>query len=377
MLLTKEIFQLNTTIFLLAIGVLVGCKKEDVPTTDGTPVFSIRADFDGSQVDIQAGNEQFYLYSDYRIDDCEQIVLVSRLAKDNSCTTQCAEEWLIEIADSNLLIGSFAPELVLATNAYPYANSQLDQDFRVAFESLAEGSTPLTYSWTFGDGSDSSEPDPVHIYNEPSGAFIVEHSITDQRNCSQSVSRQIVRKDQSQPECLADFLVQADSFGLQLTASASLGQPPFDYSWSDGSTGSVLQTSWDSLTTGEYCLTITDSQLCRSVICKTIDRNPVTLEPEYCAANFTFLGNLIANARCFTGAVIQYTDEEGKIYRSDWGDQWPESRFEISQVASFEPNEQGKPVMKFQLRGAALLYDAFGQAAELSNIEAVLGVAHP
>src|SRR5690606_5109344 len=52
----------------------------------------------------------------------------------------------------------------------------------IQFTNLSEALTPMTYFWTFGDGGNSTDEHPLHIY-EQSGQFTVTLTVSTDSGC--------------------------------------------------------------------------------------------------------------------------------------------------------------------------------------------------
>src|SRR5690606_17478310 len=89
--------------FYVLISVLaLSCRPEALPSVEtGQPVFS----FSGGGVDISAGEEDFYLFTDYQKDASNVYSFIARFAKTSDCATDCEEELVIEIRDVQQTFG--------------------------------------------------------------------------------------------------------------------------------------------------------------------------------------------------------------------------------------------------------------------------------
>lgn len=148
----------------------------------------------------------------------------------------------------------------------------------VTFANLSFSSNPalpLTYSWSFGDGSNSSQMNPTHVYNAP-GVYNVCLYITDAGGCADS-SCQTITVGNSGPNCSAQFyyfpsgagsgsfLFISDSLSNSLAAS---------YSWDfgDGNSSTQANPYHTFSVPGTYlvCLTVTDSG-CTNTFCDSVN----------------------------------------------------------------------------------------------------------
>jgi PKD repeat protein len=129
-----------------------------------------------------------------------------------------------------------------------------------------EGSPPYEYYWDFGDGENSDEKDPTHIYNEPSppGGYEVFLTVTDsESNLDWDNTYAYVSSDIENPTANAGgpyngYINQ----GIQFLGDAFGGTPPYSFSWDfDDSDGiQIDSTEQNPLYTytdeGEYIVTL-------------------------------------------------------------------------------------------------------------------------
>ncbi|MFK7773626.1 MAG: hypothetical protein AB8F94_15860 [Saprospiraceae bacterium] len=85
-------------IIVFAIG---GCKKvdlEEVPS--GDPVFITNATLDGVQLNLVAGDDNFYMFSEFSKDNFDVHTMTGRFAKDTNCQSDCEESLSFSIRSS-------------------------------------------------------------------------------------------------------------------------------------------------------------------------------------------------------------------------------------------------------------------------------------
>ena len=113
--------------------------------------------------------------------------------------------------------------------------------------SVQEGT--LTYNWDFGDGDNSTEESPTHLYTS-SGKFLVELEATAESGCSASKRDTVEMFD----PITVDLTTSLDTVWVEITG----GIAPFDILWEDGSTGAMIT----DLDRGWHSVTVTDSKNC-------------------------------------------------------------------------------------------------------------------
>lgn len=105
--------------FILTIIILVlgGCNKvdlEEIPS--GTPVFTVNAVLDSEELNINAGDDDFYMFTEYDQDNFDVYSMRGRFAKDANCTTDCEESLSFTIRNNNLFGGVFDIDSVISLN---------------------------------------------------------------------------------------------------------------------------------------------------------------------------------------------------------------------------------------------------------------------
>lgn len=107
---------------------------------------------------------------------------------------------------------------------------------------------PVTYQWTSGDTGQ-------YIPTNGVSTFCV--TVTDAQGCTATDCITV------NPSCNLSVTAYNDSLAGIITAYATNGAAPFTYLWSDGS----IQQSINPVTTGSYCVTVTDALGCSATDC--------------------------------------------------------------------------------------------------------------
>lgn len=142
-----------------------------------------------------------------------------------------------------------APNANFAVNT----NSANTQDVIIFTPSVINPNA--SYSWQFGDGATSTQPNPQHTYTAP-GNYLVWLTVTTAAGCS-AQSFQFIVITEKDIDILIDITrphCPTDNSG-ELYAQAINGTAPYTYQWSTGATGNTLS----NLLAGTYGLTVTDA----------------------------------------------------------------------------------------------------------------------
>ena len=127
--------------------------------------------------------------------------------------------------------------------------------------SMSLSGNVTTWFWDFGDGTTSTNQNPLHFYNN-NGCYSVMLTIGDNLQCWDTIIQQI---------CVYDSTNNCNNLSVQvydsvypngvyadLYSSVSGGTAPYSYEWSNGD-----QTSWTTAYNGGfYSLTVTDNNGC-------------------------------------------------------------------------------------------------------------------
>lgn len=345
----------------------------------GDVLFYAKGNLEGTSLNIEAGKDEYYMSSSYRKDDLNVWAFQGNFIRP-SCN-DCGEELLIEISNNERLDPGQNPNIAeaLKVGAYTYRNQNTVSDIYVVdFLSENTGNSGLeAANWDFGDGGLSAEMNPQYRYEDPNDLNPqVCLTTKDEDGCTSLICNEI-RLDSA--ACKVDFSYEMDeNTGFVSFMDKSEGVPPLQYRWNfgDGFGASLGNPGYYFGNMGAFqvCLTVTDATGCRQTLCKNIGTNP-----SFCSSNFTYSVNKVSGPQVpqFSKVLIQWTDENGKVYRTDKQPQGIESSFDIRTSEPYKENEKGESTQKLSLQFACLLYAEDGTMISLDVQDAVIAVAHP
>lgn len=331
------------------------CKKKDYPESIllNAPEFYAALQFENSSISMEAGKNNYRLFSSFAQDNTGLYRYISEL-KTESCGSICPNSLRFELLD-NKISAPGAPSRVdtlLKAGLYPYSS----RSWKVSFES-AFNKTAQSYLWSFGDGQESDLKDPEHVYKE-SGTYQVCLKIISANGCESSICNSI---DVGYPpdNCSASITAAA-SGSSSITFSAQVsGQAPFTYYWDfgDGQFSTLAQPSHHYSVKGAYAVQLTVKDNKGDI---SINRHHVITpgDQSSCATNFT-VKNMQPedNAFAFSTVKLSYVDAGGNLFESSAYEQDAGSRFEILSVDDYADNERGEPTKKLKVKFNARLYN--------------------
>jgi len=189
--------------------------------------------------------------------------------------------------------GTSPPPTLSARFTYSPSSPQIGQT--VSFTGSASGGTsPYSYSWSFGDGSTGIGLSATHVYSS-AGTLTAALTVKDNGSPQQIKTSQVsITVSGAPPSLTASFAYSPSSTQAEqpvtFTASASGGTSPFTFSWSfgDGSTGTGSSVT-HTYSSGTYttALTVEDSSSPQQTATyqKTVS---VTSPPQPVSVTFTF-----------------------------------------------------------------------------------------
>ncbi len=208
--------------------------------------------------------------------------------------------------------------------------SQAPNSTEVVFQSTTTSANtnaqPVSYQWTFGDGSGSPDANPVHTYAASGNYYVcVQVAFTD--GCTAQYCDSVA-VNSNQNNCEANF--QFLNNGLNLftyefydsSFTVSPNDPVIEWEWQVNNTVKSTQQNftYTFTTAGTYvvCLSITTLSGCTSTECKTI----IVGNNVSCDANFTAFP--VANNRVeFSNTSLPSPPLPGTFYYWNFGDGSP------------------------------------------------------
>lgn len=361
-------------LFLLLFSLTLSqCKKKTYPESmvQNEPEFYVDLQSSGGPVLLEAGIANYRVYSSYTQNAAGLYTYVSAF-KQKDCNANCRNSIVFEINDAKFTSPGAASDINAALYAgnYEYASPNWSVQFESSYNKPAS-----SYRWNFGDGTESFEKNPVHLYKK-GGAYTVCLTITSNTGCENTICNTL---EVGYPEDNCAVSVSSSngpSNAVQFVSSAK-GQAPFAYQWSfgDGATSTEAQPNHSYAVRGAYAvrLKVIDAKKDEAVF----NYHVITSgDSSSCASNYQ-IASTVQNVDTlpFSQVTIRYTDNNGETYTSENFTQDADRRFEILSVEDYENNERGEATKKLKVRFTANLYSGSKQI-KLTNSEAVICISY-
>src|SRR4051812_48877512 len=181
-------------VFACLLFFAASCKKEKYSDVSPpvTSVFYYQGIMDGESVNLKAGVNDYYMYSSYS-QDANNVYNFLGEFKQTNCAT-CNDR--IQFQFNDFQVSSPGVAAAVNTSLIPaYYSLQVPggapTKYPVIFISQpSNNDIAQTYSWSFGDGTVSSDINPIHPYMHP-GVYDVCLTITYASSCVSNICNQV------------------------------------------------------------------------------------------------------------------------------------------------------------------------------------------
>ncbi len=343
-------------ITLLILG--VGCKKKEVTTTETEVVFYFNGTVNNTPELLEAGKNNYYMFTDYHTQHNNIIALRGQLKQQNC--TRCGNELLIELLDNttraNGTIGqNISNVLAVGRRDFLVDKNTINPHRTINFK--ATNTTPnCIFNWDFGDTTvNSALAQPSHTYTT-AGFRNVCLTTTLNSNTHTLCNYIDVTKGST---CNPQFTISTtnDSI-LQLVANTNFAS----YSWAQDSmfidTTQSVTLSLSNYTIYNLSLTVNNVG-CSSSYNREYYYDPNNTLPNN-NADFTY-SVVDVNAdttNYFSKVHIQYSTPTAQYSSNNRRWQQPNtSYFTIDESTSYHLNETHQKTYKLKLGYKAWLYN--------------------
>jgi PKD repeat protein len=371
--------------FLPIIFLFLSCKEKKLPEDiieDNIPVFTLSANIDGTPINIAAGSNNYYLYSNYDLGgntNGNPTQFIGAL-KQNNCTS-CPNSLEIKFVNDYAYSNSgtnYIDTILKQSSAYTYIKDDASvSSYSVKFKAtprISLGGNITGYAWDFGDGSTSSDVNPTHIYSGI-GVYNVSLTVFSSNFGSNKVTNQVkigLPNNVCQTKIIKDFWLAPNRIKFYKKSS---GKAPFQYLWDFGD-GTYAT---DSIPIHQY----SGSPSKYKVKLRVIDANSDTAYSEYNTkmdAAAAVLSNFVIESTIdspfkTSRLIVNWTNANGLVYTSKHVSQPNASNFEIISSENHVINENGQSTKKVHVKFNCKVYNGV-QSLSMNNVDLVIAIAY-
>jgi len=362
---------------VLFLGGIFSCQKKDYPkplVVENPAVYYSKLTIDNKQVLLQAGVDDYYMYSSYKLDSSSLLNYVADLKK-RECSN-CTNSLKIQINDYKVsFIDPPKIDSSLRVAKYPYLAGNPLSSYAVQF--ISQPDNTASYFWDFGDGTTDTQQNPKHHFDK-AGEYSICLTTTANNGYVNTICNKI--KIDAPPTKALRADVSANSLSgniINFNGSGNGGVPPYKYLW-------TLADGWISQQSAfSHTYTYRGSS---AVVLRVIDSVNDTIYMNYNAKTFTDNSSHPANYSvstiqknsplpAFSKITITWIDSDGVVYTSNDVSQPNDSFFEILSVTENEKNENGESTKKINARFKCKLYNG-SKSITVNDAEVVICVAY-
>jgi PKD repeat protein len=379
---------MKTRFVFVVLGLFfLACSKKQlpVPPNGNDPQFYFIGTVGNDSVHWQAGEDDFFMHTDFFLDAQKLIVLRGQLGLSNCLN--CEPSLTIEFRD---VVPS--PDSVLQMNVATFFTNQNINSFSLDNEKVLIDKEEFSFYpstqqpisnlvWDFGDGTQSTNDDPKHIF---SGAGMRNVKLTiNQAGYTDSLSFPINVGFQSPERVMFSWSQNAN---FQVNAQITAGNFS-QYFWETGDgqfpTGTPINFSY--ATPGIYTLS------CRATAGNMDARYKAKIKVPQGGAwanpNFTYTTKVIKDTinlpRLNKSTAIIELKKDGKHYRSFKSNptlnQSGITVVRVINASPFELNQKGFPTLRVNMTVDTWLYNSQNQSdsVRIQSNSMCFAVAHP
>ncbi len=367
---------MNTKILssLLLLLILASCKEPVLPGIKaGDPFFSNLAIADGQEHELEAGVNDYYLYSSFMQDNQGVYSLQGNL-RPRDCS-DCGPQLRIVFRDVKVRNTTEKPDPreIVRPGVYDFWGNQQDTvAYETHFQAEINQANSYTYNWDLGDGSTQNQQQFSHRYPTFPTSYGVSLQI-EGNNCSSRLFQTI---DVPKAGCFPSFKAQSLGSETEFNFSTQpLSGHTYAWDFGDGMGASGALTNHNFPARGAYtvCLLATGSD-CQASICRNLYVGAVT----GCAVNFSYQTQpIIERDSLGLGQIeVYWLDENGREFGASALPQPASSFFEVHAVEDYVANEKGEPSLAYSFSLKCLLFAGVDEM-ELEIAGGKMAVAFP
>lgn len=373
----SKIYTILAVVAAIGLLGLSNCKPPEEPFNDtGEPVFALTGSIDGRPLQIMAGVNGYYMFTNFDKPITDSIYRFSGKLNKDSCTNCEAIE--IVIGDASISSGAGLVDIdkaLSSTIKFEDPSQIRSKEYTIRFLAQDSGFVLPSYSWNFGTGNDTSRlANPVITFLDslPKNVCLTVAA----GGCFKTICNEFrpfeVDKGDSVPPGF-DYIVgrtvlfRNTSFGLS-----------YQWTFGDGNTSFAYSPEHQYNSPGTYRVCLTVKTIANT---HTYCKNVVVTDPIFtCVANMAYgkPSVKIIPESFISKAIVRYTADNGNIYESSQGIQPSSTFFTILSYKNYQHNEKGEKTQQVNMSFKCRVFNTNGSDfKDLEITNGVIAVAHP
>jgi hypothetical protein len=359
-------------IFFLFLGLaFAACKKNPLPQEEKEePVFYIKGEVNGAPISLEAGENEYYMFSSH-YQDTNKVYVYSGELKQKACPSGCGYNIAIRIRDQKVSAAGAAmmPDSALFVGRYGFDDGTPEPVMYNCSFTPIEPVGP--YIWSFSDGVSTTSQNGFRTLK--AGKEYTVGLKVDNTMCNNFHENEFTIGSPLFTNITGSFDAAGSPLTYSFTSSNILPGVSLEWNFGDGTTSTAQSPV--------HTYTAPDFYIVRLKLSKPGEK---TLFSYYqvaawgspvCTANYNSVFIPVPNPKALGAFVFELTDPSGKVYSSRDLTQPVDSKVEIVSVENYDYNSEHHPTKKLKVRFSCELKNG-ADVIKITNGEAVIAVSY-
>ncbi len=360
------------------LGLFAGCSKEDGDPSSNFSEnirFYLIANVNGLPIEINAGEDNYYLATDYSFAD--SIVTMKGILSQSENRPQNTFEIKIRGGEASSDLSQFNAYNTLQNGYFPIRDAsnvkKVPNQYVMTFFPDS-GITSSNYSWDFPDGPDYG-PYITRIVDTTTHPRYKASLTTTLGVCNSKTSKVINLYNECDAELYLDFISPLVAEASISAKSGLITEVKWFVNGVESYSGEIATANFSSPGAYEIMAEINFSGGCTQTITKNVNLTG-TVTP-LCDSRFHYTKQPRTEYDLLQKGTVEliYYDESGDKYTSHYSD--TRGSFEMKALGVYNNNDNGQKTARFFFHANAILKNSSGSTIQLTDAFGNFAVAHP
>lgn len=364
-------------IFSLLLFTFFACKKRLEPIDEiGNPVFYMSGEINNLPVTLEAGKNNYYLITDYRMDNDNIFEFTGNL-KQNCGTCKAGLKIVLRDYKKSASGQQFMRDSSFANRKYDFNRNGMANIpcYSLKLQANPTGSSTLVSQlWQFGDGTTATSAQINKTFKSGT-VHDIKYTCNYSNSCSSTISYQIKLNPFMSPDQLPEFTYTPLDSTHYIYKFTATGNPSNTYLWHFGDgkiiKGRIVFYGFSS----NKVVNVSLKQVSGNDTME-ISKNINTGSNTDCRANFIKEVIPVEDPLNLTTVLVEWTDENGITYSSAEMKQDINTNFSVLGSEVYKANINGMKTQLLKLHINCKLSNG-SNTIEIKNLEGKMAVAHP
>lgn len=364
-------------IFSLLLFTFFACKKRLEPIDEiGSPVFYMSGEINNMPVTLEAGKNNYYLLTDYRMDNDNIFEFTGNL-KQNCGTCKAGLKIVLRDYKKSSLGEAFRPDSSFENKKIDFNRKGMANIpyYTINLKANPSGSAALVSQlWQFSDGS-SETGNQINKTFKTGTIQDIKYTCNYSNACTSSITYQLKLNPFMSPDQLPEFNYTPLDSTHYIYKFSAIGDTLNTYLWHFGD-GKIIKgkTVFYGFSSNKV-VSVSLKQISGNDTME-ISKNIGTGSNTDCRANFIKELIPVKDPLNLTTVMVEWTDANGVVYSSAEMKQDINTNFSVLGSEVYKTNNNGMKTQLLKLLINCKLSNG-SKIIEIKNLEGKMAVAHP